>query len=108
MHHSHYWHTMHQQTMQAYLIVFGLQLYDAVQQWYSSVLDWYHSACLVHECSDLRIRVPHEDGIYCIKGCCTELAVFEAVEEVWQSVFIPCPSCRTAKKRWVHYFLLYN
>lgn len=69
--------------MQAYLIVFWLQLYDAVKQWYSSIFDWNHSAGLIHECSDFRVRVPYEDGIYCIKGSCTELAVSKAVEKMW-------------------------
>ena len=74
---------MQQSAMQAYLIVFRVQLYDAIEQWHSSILDWDHSAGLVHECSNFRVRVPHEDGIYSIKGSCTELAVFEAIEKVW-------------------------
>lgn len=83
-----------QQCRHAYLIVVRLQLYDAIKQWHSSVFYWYHSAGLVHECSDFRIRVPHEDGVYSVKGSCTELAVFEAVEKMWQSMFVPCPTYR--------------
>lgn len=81
-------------TLQAYLIVFWLQLYDAIEQGYSSLLDWDHPAGLVHERRDLRIRVPHKYGVYRIKGSSTQLAVFKAVEEVWQSKLVSCPTCR--------------
>ena len=79
-------------SLQAYLTIFWLQLYDAIEQRHSRLLDWNHPARLVHERRDFRIRVPHEYGVYRIKSRSAQLAVLEAVEELWQSQFVSCPT----------------
>lgn len=84
-------------TLQAYLIVIWLQLYDPIQQRYSSARDWNHPAGLIHECRDFRIRMPHENGVYGIKGGATQLVVFQAVEELWQSKLVSCSTYRELK-----------
>lgn len=51
-----------------HLVVARLQLNDSIQDGYSSLFGSNHAAGLVHESSDLRVGVPHEDGIDCIES----------------------------------------
>lgn len=50
-----------------HLIVRGLHFYDSIQNGHSSLFSGDHAAGLVHESSDLRVGMPHEDGIDGIK-----------------------------------------